>query len=120
MNKRQRAYRKGLWAEYLVLVFMMLKGYWPVARRYKTPVGEIDLIVRKKDLYVFVEVKARRTMEEALESLPVQAQKRIMRAAEHFLSRQKKVLNPALRFDFFAVTGLFSVRHLDNAWQAPA
>lgn len=119
-NRKIRAYKKGIYAEYLALFFLMLKGYRPVAMRYKTKVGEIDLIVRKKELYVFVEVKSRKTMQEALESLGTVSQRRIIRAAEYFLSRQNKIVDPAMRFDFIAVSGLFSVRHLNNAWQALA
>ncbi|NKF34370.1 YraN family protein, partial [Pseudomonas sp. BGM005] len=56
---RRKALRRGLVSEYVAAVFLMLKGYRILALRHRTRLGEIDIVARKGDLAVFVEVKAR-------------------------------------------------------------
>ena len=45
--KQVNAYRSGLFAETLVALMLRLKGYAIIAQRYKTPVGEINLVVSR-------------------------------------------------------------------------
>jgi putative endonuclease len=68
-EKRVRAYRSGLFAATVVALLLRLKGYAIVARRYKTPVGEIDLVAQAKRL-AFVEVKRRKTAQYWLAGHP--------------------------------------------------
>ena len=120
MNKRQKAHSKGVWAEYLAAAYLLLKGYKILAMRYKTPVGEIDILVRKRGCLVAVEVKARASVNAALESLQPKGQKRIEKALLHFLSMNEEYGSYSLRFDVIALClkWPFSFRHLDNAWEA--
>ena len=69
-EKRVRAYRHGLLAETIAALLLRLKGHRNIARRYKTPVGEIDLVALKGKRLAFVEVKQRKTFDEAGWSLP--------------------------------------------------
>ena len=69
-DKRVRAYRHGLFAETVAALLLRLKGHRIIARRYKTLVGEIDLVALKGKRLAFVEVKQRRTFEDAGWSLP--------------------------------------------------
>ena len=62
---RVKAYRRGLFAETVAALLLRLKGYAIVARRYKTPVGEIDLVALKGKRLAFIEVKRRKTKEDA-------------------------------------------------------
>jgi putative endonuclease len=62
---REKAYRSGVFAESLVALLLRLKGHRVVARRYKTPVGEIDLVALKGRRLAFIEVKRRKTREDA-------------------------------------------------------
>ncbi|TIO58114.1 MAG: YraN family protein, partial [Mesorhizobium sp.] len=55
---RRKAYRRGHRGEWLAALALMLKGYRILARRHRTKLGEIDLIARRGDLVLFVEVKA--------------------------------------------------------------
>lgn len=64
--ERQRAERRGRRAEKIAAWFLRAKGYAVLARRYKTPVGEIDLVARRGRTLAFVEVKARKEGEAAL------------------------------------------------------
>ena len=51
------------------MLLLLAKGFRPIARRYKTPLGEIDLIVKRGRTIAFVEVKARASRDDALESV---------------------------------------------------
>lgn len=122
-NKRQAAHRHGIRAEWLASLYLMLKGYRIVQRRYKTPVGEIDLIARKGHVLAMIEVKARPDLPEALEAVTLKSQNRIARAAEHFLTFNRSYDRDwTIRFDVVVVLSRpkqlwpFSIRHLDNAW----
>jgi putative endonuclease len=55
-----------------------------LARRFKTPLGEIDIIARRGNLIAFIEVKARQNLELAAHSIGKQQQSHIARAAELF------------------------------------
>ena len=67
---RAKAYRSGLFAETLTALLLRLKGQRIVAQRYRTPVGEIDLVALKGKRLAFIEVKRRETKEEAAWMLP--------------------------------------------------
>ncbi len=109
-------YQKGLCAEWWVMFRLTLKGYRILHWRYKTKVGEIDIIARRGETVAFIEVKQRRTIEEALFCLTPSMRRRISQAAKHYISKGAGGFTGTLRFDLVAVSG-FSVRHLDNAWQ---
>lgn len=113
-------YQKGLCAEWWVMFRLMLKGYRIVNWRYKTKVGEIDIIARRGRTLAFIEVKQRATIEDALFCLTPAMRRRVSHAARHYIATQaaKRAggYPETLRFDLVAVSG-FSVRHLDNAWQ---
>lgn len=117
-SRKEWSYRYGLWAEYAAALWLLLRGYRIVARRYKTPVGEIDLIVRKGRLLAFIEVKARSDMTAALHAVTPAMRKRIVRAAQYFLVSQGMADDLEVRFDLIAVSLPFYCRHLDNAWEA--
>jgi putative endonuclease len=74
---RVRAYRRGLFAETVTALLLRLKGHRIVARRYKTPVGEIDLVALKGRRLAFIEVKRRKTPEDAAWTLPAKQRRRI-------------------------------------------
>ena len=102
-EKRRRAFRKGHWAEYLAAAALAFKGFRLVTRRYRTRLGEIDLIARRGDLVLIVEVKARRTLEEAMDAVGIPAMRRIEAAADLWLARQPDRDRLSLRFDLVAV-----------------
>ena len=83
---RQKAYRRGHRGEWLAAAALMLKGYRILARRHRTRFGEIDLIARRGDLVLFVEVKARRTLMEAMEAIGRESERRIEAAADIWLA----------------------------------
>lgn len=116
---RRAIYHRGLRAEHFAATFLRLKGYRIIATRYKTPVGEIDLIARRRRTLVFVEVKERQTMNDALSSITPQMKARITRAAQMYIAAHPACSGFDMRFDVVATRGFF-IRHLDNAWMATA
>lgn len=81
----------------------MVKGFRIVAKRYRTPLGEVDLIARRGNLVLFVEVKARPTLMEAMDAVAHQSQRRIEAAADLWFTRQPDHARLSLRFDLVAV-----------------
>jgi len=115
---RQRAYRKGHLGEWLAAFALILKGYRIVARRFRTPLGEIDLIARRGKLVAIVEVKARPTLAEAMEAVSFSAQRRIDAAADLWLARQPDYAQLSLRYDLVAILpGRWPV-HVKNIYSA--
>src|SRR5919198_4106955 len=79
---RQLAFRLGLSAETRAAALLLAKGFRIAARRWRSPVGEIDLVVRRGRLLVFVEVKARGRFDEAAEAVTERQRRRVAAAAE--------------------------------------
>lgn len=114
--KRQKAWRRGHVSEYLAAAFLLLKGYRILAIRHRTKLGEIDIIARKGDLAVFVEVKARRGEREALDAVSFSAQKRIRAASDLWLARQPDYAQLSQRYDIVAILPGRWPRHFQDAF----
>jgi putative endonuclease len=106
-------YTRGLMAEIYTMAFLVMKGYRILAWRYKTPVGEIDVVAKRGAVIVFVEVKLRAGLDDAVTP---RMQQRISRASGLFMAGHRRFSGCFPRFDVVAVSGL-RLRHLDNAWQ---
>ncbi|NKX15519.1 YraN family protein [Ochrobactrum pseudogrignonense] len=102
-EKKRVAFFRGHSAERLAAFALMLKGFRIVARRYRTRLGEIDLIARRGNLVLIVEVKARTSVEAAQLAVTPQSMRRIEAAADMWLQRQKDYAQLSLRFDLVAV-----------------
>ena len=115
MNKKQ----KGNFAEFLVRLYLRLKGYKILEKNYitgrGTTAGEIDIIALKNKTIVFVEVKERRTIEDALYAIKPQQQKRLINAAKLYLAKHSRYQNFDVRFDAAFVSKL-RIKHIPNAW----
>lgn len=86
-GRRRFTYLRGRGAERVALLWLMARGYRPLARRYAAAGGEIDLVMRRGGTIAFVEVKARATMEAARSSIDPVKRRRIGRAARAWLAR---------------------------------
>jgi putative endonuclease len=113
----KEAHRAGLKAEFWASVFLMLKGYRILARRHKTHVGEIDLIARRGNALVFVEVKSRLASASAAEALLSRQQARLARAAELYVANHPKLALLDIRFDVVLLSSGRFPRHLRDAWR---
>jgi putative endonuclease len=113
---RRQAYRRGYRSEWLAAAALMVKGYRILARRHRTRFGEIDLIARRGDLVLIVEVKARRTLMEAMEAIAYESERRIESAADLWLSRQSDYGRLSVRFDMVAVLPWRWPVHVENVF----
>lgn len=120
MADRQAAERKGRRGEQLAALSLMLKGYRILARRVRNPAGEVDLIARRGNLVAFIEVKARATDTLAVEAVTTKARRRISRAAEIWMSRQRALQHCDWRFDIITVTPRQWPTHHRDAWRPDA
>lgn len=99
------------------MLWLRLKGYQILDRRLKTPVGELDLIARRGKVICFVEVKARSTMESALDALGTRQRRRIERAAAWWCANRQYDPTISLRFDLIAVAPGRRPVHVMDAWR---
>jgi glutathione synthase len=97
--ERQVAFRLGISAESRAAAFLIAKGFRIRERRWRSPVGEIDIIARRRHLLVLVEVKAREKADEAAWSITDRRRARVAAAAEVWLARQGDHDFRDLRFD---------------------
>lgn len=112
-----RAQRRGRWAETLTAWTLRLSGHRILARNYKTPMGEIDLIAKRGRLVRFIEVKARANADTALNAIGQKQKSRIQTAAEAFLIHHPALQMCDIRFDVSVVTGPLRVKILADAWR---
>lgn len=115
--RRRAAERRGRRGEALAAWWLRLKGYRILARGFRTPVGEIDLVARRGRVLAMVEVKRRARMASALEAIGPRQQARIARAAEAFLQRHRGLAGLELRFDSLVIVPGRRPRHLVDAWR---
>ena len=112
------AFRLGLSAESRAAMMLIAKGYRILARRWKTPFGEIDIVARRRGTVVFVEVKARERADDAAEAVTERGKRRIVAAAELWLARNPADAQRDIRFDVMLVTPGKIPRHIANAFDA--
>ena len=110
---------RGRDAEQRAYDYLIARGLTPVARNYRAPGGEIDLIMRQRDVLVFVEVRYRRHARfgSAAESIGPAKQTRLRRAAEHYLQRHAGRRAGDCRFDVVALDGETGLQWLQNAFE---
>ncbi len=125
MDKRTRgqtAYISGHAAEQTALSFLEKKGYVLVAKNLKMPKGsganELDLVVKKNQMLVFVEVKKRQTMDEAAFCITKNMKKRLLKAGAAFLALHPEFENFDCRFDVVLFSKDNECLHLENVlWE---
>lgn len=115
MNHR-RAERGGRRAEAIAGLWLQLKGWKILARRLRTPVGEIDLVARRGRILAFVEVKARSNRDQADLALDEFRLRRVAAAAEAVSHRFARA-GDAIRIDAMFVLPNRLPRHLANVWR---
>jgi putative endonuclease len=118
---RRKTYDLGHRAEFWAGLYCRAKGYQILQKRYKTRFGEIDLVLKRGKTLVFLEVKARRSVEEALQSIHRTNRGRIEKSALMFMANHAELEGCSQRFDCIGIVffrNLWPIRfvHLDNAW----
>jgi putative endonuclease len=114
--ERVAAFRLGLSAESRAALFLIAKAHRIVARRWKTPFGEIDIVARRRNELVFVEVKARDELDDAAEAVTARNKQRIVAAAKLWVARHPADAHCAIRFDVILITPGKLPRHIVHAF----
>ena len=107
---------KGRLGEEMALSYFLERGYSLVTKNFRTKGGEVDLILEKDALLLFVEVKARfrSYLGAGLEAVTIKKQHRILKAAGEYLLLTNQFNRP-LRFDVAEVTSK-GITHVENAF----
>ena len=115
--KRRAAFRSGVSAEGRAALLLAAKGYRTLAKRWKSPVGEIDLVAKRGQLIVFVEVKARTELDAAAEAVHPRQRRRIIAAAEAWLAAHPEHAGYDMRFDAILVAPGRMPQHIQSAFE---
>lgn len=118
MDKKVSAYAKGLMGEGKATEYLQARGMVLLERRYRSPFGEIDLVMRDMDTLVFVEVKTRGGGEkgDGLAAITPTKQKRLLETALYYV--QKHRADCMMRFDAVEITPQ-GVVYIANAFEVP-
>lgn len=119
-RSRAKAEAHGHFAEFVALMYLRLKGYRLLAQRFKSPQGEIDLIMRRRDVTAFIEVKARSSRDHGVEAVTMTQSKRIAAAARFWMARDKISNRNFCRFDIVVVSPYLLPHHIENAFPGDA
>ncbi|MCA0359257.1 MAG: YraN family protein [Proteobacteria bacterium] len=115
---RGTAARKvGRRAEVIAALWLMAKGYRILGFRLATPLGEIDLLAQRGKVLAVIEVKQRRTIEEALDAVKPTQRERLRRAAAHLSAHRAGLRDLLVRLDLIAIAPRRPPRHLPDAWR---
>jgi putative endonuclease len=116
-RKRRQAERRGRLAESYAALWLRVKGYDILAHRVKMPVGEIDLIARRRGVLAFIEVKQRTSIAEAQTAVTWRAWERIARASDLWASRDTRLAALDWRYDLIAITPWALPKHYKDFWR---
>ncbi|MFM9976017.1 MAG: YraN family protein [Beijerinckiaceae bacterium] len=114
-RRRSLANLRGIDAERIALILLIAKGYWPMAQRYLGHSGEIDLIMKRGRVIVAVEVKARKSLEEAALTITPAKLRRIGLAMNQFRSKHRLGDEYVYRCDAVLIAPWKWPRHIVNA-----
>ena len=116
--ERVAAFQTGISAESRAAACLIARGYRILARRFRTPHGEIDIVARRRNLIAFVEVKARGSLDDAAFAVTPRQQQRIISAAQAWLAAHPEHAEFELRFDAVLIAPRRLPRHLLAAFDA--
>lgn len=118
--RSRRARRSGLSgrrAEWLAILWLMMKGYCLLERRFGGKGGEIDIVMRRGRTVAFVEVKARGRLEEALIAVTAEKQRLVERRVRQWLARNPWAMGYDLRADAVFLAPWHRPRHVPAAFE---
>lgn len=114
---RQRAWRHGRAAEAIAAGLLRLTGWRVLARNWRCPAGEIDIIAQRRHMLAFIEVKTRDELAMAGEAIGANQRARISRAASLFLARHPALATLDMRFDAILIRPWRWPVHIRDAWR---
>ncbi|MBI1211502.1 MAG: hypothetical protein GC190_08565 [Alphaproteobacteria bacterium] len=118
--RHHQALARGRAAEWAAALLLIAKGYRILARSFRVSGGELDIVALtppwQTRMVVFVEVRARGTMEAAAESVSAAKRDRVAWAARQFCARRRKLTEIPWRFDLILVAPGRWPRHVADVW----
>lgn len=102
-------------AENIAAFFLRCKFYQIIAKRFKSPFGEIDLIAKKGNQIIFIEIKARNDTS-LMDFISKRQQQRIIKAGQYFLLKSKQYQSYNIRFDAIIMNKYFFPKHFKGYW----
>ena len=111
------AFGLGISAESRAAAWLIAHGYRILARRWKSPLGEIDIIAARRHTLIFVEVKARAKLDDAAEAITERQKQRIAAAAEIWLAKNPDRVIHDIRFDAILVAPGKLPHHIKAAFE---
>jgi putative endonuclease len=119
--EREKARARGLAGEWLAAAWLTAKGYRILTRQFRALGGELDIVALTPPwsprTIVFVEVRARGTVEEAIESVGAQKRRRVEAASAQFCVRKPKLKGFPRRFDLVLLAPGRWPHHVIDAWR---
>ncbi len=106
----------GRRGELVAALWLIAKGYRILGFRYRLPQGEIDLLAARGRVLAAVEVKARTTIEAALEAVTIGQRRRLLNALRAYAARRPRYAHAELRLDLVALAPGRPPRHIRGAW----
>jgi putative endonuclease len=116
-DRARRSGRIGLRSEWLAIAWLSIKGYRLLARRFGGKGGEIDLIMRRGRSVIFVEVKRRGMMEEALVSITPNKRRLVAARVRQWLARNPWAMDHVLRVDAVFIAPWRLPQHLAGVFE---
>ena len=116
VGRGRQAQRRGRLAEWLCCWHLRLRGWRVVARRWRCPAGEIDILARRRGVLAIIEVKSRGDVAGAAMAISPRQRRRIGRAAQAFLLLRPDLATLTLRFDVMLVAPGRLPRHWQGVW----
>jgi putative endonuclease len=116
-KSRRAAEKHGRFGELVAVLLLTLKGYQILEWRKKTYLGELDLVARRGEFLVFVEVKVRRTLDDAQFAISIDQQKRIIKGANLYCSKRRWTRDFTWRYDVVALAPWQFPRHIVDAFR---
>lgn len=114
---RPERHVRGRAGESRAVWWLRLQGFRILARNWRHPLGEIDILARRGRLLIAVEVKWRGDLTQAAEAVQSAQRRRIAQAAAVFLGQQARAETLSLRFDAMLLAPGRWPRHIRDAWR---
>ncbi len=119
--EREKARARGTAAEWVATALLAAKGYRILARQFRAHGGELDIVALSpfwtSRTIVFVEVRARGTVQDAVESVGAEKRRRVETAAAQFCARKPKLKKLPHRFDLVLLAPGRWPHHMVDAWR---
>jgi len=107
----------GRISEYIAILYLMFKGYSILKLRFKHYTGEIDIIVKKGNTVIFIEVKSRKKLDYNYDIVSQRQIFRIKKAASFYLQQNIHYNSSCdIRFDLIVISGFWHIEHIKHVW----